>query len=53
MVRNANLVGFADQPVPGETNPDTDIHIEGGVWTTDHAKRSKRQPARFLVKAAG
>ncbi len=34
MVRNANLVGFKDGPVTGETNPDTDIHIEGGIWTT-------------------
>lgn len=34
MVRNANVVGFAEQPVPGDTKPDTDIHIEGGIWTT-------------------
>jgi hypothetical protein len=34
MVRNENLAGFKDVPVPGETNPDTDIHIEGGIWTT-------------------
>ena len=34
MVRNANLVGFKDGPVPEETNPDTDIHVEGGIWTT-------------------
>ena len=34
MVRNANLTGFKDRPVPEDTNPDTDIHIEGGIWTT-------------------
>jgi hypothetical protein len=34
MVRNENVVGFAEQPVPGDTKPDTDIHIEGGIWTT-------------------
>lgn len=34
MVRNENIVGFPDKPVPAETNPDTDIHIEGGIWTT-------------------
>jgi hypothetical protein len=34
MVRNANVVGFAEQPVPADTSPDTDIHIEGGIWTT-------------------
>lgn len=33
MVRNANLVGFAEEPVPAGTNPDTDITIEGGIWT--------------------
>ena len=25
MVRNANVIGFADRPVPAETNPDTDM----------------------------
>jgi hypothetical protein len=34
MVLNANLTGFKDRPVPEDTNPDTDIHIEGGIWTT-------------------
>lgn len=34
MVRNEHVVGFADQPVPVDTGPDTDIHIEGGVWNT-------------------
>lgn len=34
LVRNANVVGFAERPVPDETNPDTDLHIEGGIWTT-------------------
>lgn len=34
MVRNENIVGFADHPVPEDTKPDTDITIEGGIWTT-------------------
>jgi hypothetical protein len=34
MVRNENIVGFADQPVPEDTQPDSDITIEGGIWTT-------------------
>jgi hypothetical protein len=34
MVRNRNLVGFPEGPVPAETQPDRDITIEGGVWTT-------------------
>lgn len=34
MVRNEHLVGFADQPVPADTGPDTDIIVEGGIWTT-------------------
>ena len=34
MVRNHHVVGFAEQPVPAETQPDTDITIEGGIWTT-------------------
>jgi hypothetical protein len=34
MVRNANLVGFHDRPVPQDTKPDTNITIEGGIWTT-------------------
>ncbi|MEI6714221.1 MAG: hypothetical protein WCO60_10745 [Verrucomicrobiota bacterium] len=34
MVRNEHIVGFADKPVPEETKPDTDITIEGGIWTT-------------------
>jgi hypothetical protein len=34
IVRNANLVGFATGPVPADTQPDTDISIEGGIWTT-------------------
>lgn len=41
MVRNENIVGFPDQPVPAETNPDTDIHIEGGIWTTLATARSE------------
>jgi hypothetical protein len=34
IVRNANLVGFSTGPVPADTRPDTDIAIEGGIWTT-------------------
>jgi hypothetical protein len=34
MVRNEHVVGFPDRPVPAETQPDRDIHIEGGIWTT-------------------
>ncbi len=34
IVRNANLVGFASGAVPADTQPDTDILIEGGIWTT-------------------
>jgi hypothetical protein len=34
MVRNEHIVGFPDTPVPDDTKPDTDIAIEGGIWTT-------------------
>ena len=34
MVRNEHIVGFADRPVPDDVQPDTDITIEGGIWTT-------------------
>ena len=34
MVRNEHIAGFADRPVPHDTKPDTDITIEGGIWTT-------------------
>mgnify|MGYP003639855795 CR=1 FL=1 len=34
MVRNKNVVGFAETVVPTETTPDRDIRIEGGIWTT-------------------
>jgi hypothetical protein len=34
MVRNANIVGFNDRPVPANTKPDNYITIEGGIWTT-------------------
>jgi hypothetical protein len=34
MVRNENIVGFAEGPVSADLKPDTDIHIEGGIWTT-------------------
>ncbi|HBJ88158.1 MAG TPA: hypothetical protein DDZ88_30745 [Verrucomicrobiales bacterium] len=41
MVRNANVIGFAEQPVPADTQPDTGIHIEGGIWTTLSTSRSE------------
>lgn len=34
MVRNEHIVGFTDKPVHADTKPDTDITIEGGIWTT-------------------
>ncbi len=34
MVRNEHVVGFADRAVPEDTQPDTGIIIEGGIWTT-------------------
>ncbi|MDI1312423.1 hypothetical protein [Prosthecobacter sp.] len=34
MVRNEHIIGYADQPVPENIKPDTDITIEGGIWTT-------------------
>lgn len=34
MVRNEHIVGFADKPVPKDTPPDSDITIQGGIWTT-------------------
>lgn len=34
MVRNEHLIGFATQPAPADTKPDTSILIEGGIWTT-------------------
>lgn len=34
MVRNEHVLGFADQPVPSDSKPDTDITVEGGIWTT-------------------
>lgn len=49
MVRNEHIVGFADKPVPADTQPDTDITIEGGIWTTfgegnTRGLSSKQQP---------
>lgn len=34
MVRNEHVVGFADGPVPADCQPDADITIQGGIWTT-------------------
>lgn len=41
MVRNEHLVGFADQSVPSDSKPDTDITIEGGIWTTLATSRAE------------
>ena len=41
MVRNANIRGFSDRPVPADTQPDTDITIAGGIWTTLAASRTE------------
>lgn len=34
LVRNDHVRGFPDRPVPADTPLDTDIHIEGGIWST-------------------
>ena len=34
MLRNEHVVGYQDRPVPESLQPDTDILIEGGIWTT-------------------
>ncbi len=34
MVRNRGIVGFANNEVPPSLQPDTDIVVEGGIWTT-------------------
>jgi len=34
MVRNEHLVSGQDRPIPADTVPDTNLLIEGGVWTT-------------------
>ena len=34
MVRNEHIVNSQDKPVDAGTKPDTDILIEGGIWTT-------------------
>jgi len=41
MLRNEHIVGFADKPVPTDTKPDTDITIEGGIWTTLATSRAE------------
>lgn len=41
MVHNENIVGFADQAVPDDLKPDTDIVIEGGIWTTLATSRTE------------
>ena len=34
MVRNAHLVSGQDAPIPDDTQPDRQIAVEGGIWTT-------------------
>ncbi len=34
MVRNEHIVGFGEKPVPEGNKSDTNITIEGGIWTT-------------------
>ncbi len=34
MVRNHHVMGFPEQAEPDGLSPDTDISIEGGIWTT-------------------
>lgn len=34
MVRNERLAGSANAPVPAGLEPDTDLLVEGGIWTT-------------------
>lgn len=34
MVRNARVASFTNRPVPADAPLDTDIQIEGGIWTT-------------------
>ncbi|MDD4869606.1 MAG: right-handed parallel beta-helix repeat-containing protein [Kiritimatiellae bacterium] len=34
MIRNENIVGGQNGPVPKGSRPDIDIAIEGGIWTT-------------------
>ncbi len=34
MVRNKNIVSFAERKIPKDQPMDTDITIEGGIWTT-------------------
>jgi hypothetical protein len=41
LVRNEKVAGFADKLVPSDTKLDTDIAIEGGIWTTLATSRSE------------
>ena len=41
MVRNASVAGFKDWPVPEDTRRDSDITIEGGIWTTLAVSRTE------------
>lgn len=41
LVRNENVVSGRQQALPGNLHPDTDIQIEGGIWTTLATSRSQ------------
>jgi hypothetical protein len=34
MVRNEHVINGQDRPIPDDANPDTQILVEGGIWTT-------------------
>lgn len=34
MIRNEHLVSGQDRPIPADAVPDTQIAVEGGIWTT-------------------
>ena len=51
MVRNAHVVSFVDRPVPKSTQPDQDIVIEGGIWTTLATSHRERNGNRVGASA--
>jgi hypothetical protein len=54
MVRNEHVVTSNTKPVPGDLQFDTDITIEGGIWTTlANAVDSMRQSRPFGVHVNG
>ena len=52
LVRNETMVGFADRPVPPDCQPDTDILIEGGIWTTTLATTADAQQGNVHGRSA-